>query len=166
MIRPRRDGDLPALARVLADQQAATQYPHRWPLPGPVEDFLVRGREQAAWVAERDGAVIGHVSTQTVSEDDVFAPLWSAGHERPVSELAVVSVLFTAASARGTGVGGLLLDTAVAWIREHGLAPCLDVVPGPSPAERVYRARGWREVGRAVPPWADRPVVAMILPLA
>ena len=42
--------------------------------------------------------------------------------------LGIVEVLFTDVSVRGTGIGGLLLDTAVAWLREQGRIPVLDVV--------------------------------------
>ena len=48
LIRARRDDDLPELARVLAEQQPVTRYPLRWPLPFPVEQFLVRATEEIA----------------------------------------------------------------------------------------------------------------------
>jgi len=50
-IRPRRDDDVAVLADLLIEQQPVSRYPYRWPLPFPVEDFLVRDGEQAAWVA-------------------------------------------------------------------------------------------------------------------
>ncbi len=143
--RCRRDADLPVLAELLAEQQPTSGYPMRWPLPFAVEDFLVRADEQVAWVAELDGAVVGHVSV---------CPAPAAGEAGDTfrsatgcAEPAVVSVLFTAARVRGTGVGGRLLDTATAWARAQGRVPVLDVVPLHGTALAVYRHRGWEEIG-------------------
>lgn len=160
---------------VLAEQQPSSRYPFRWPLPFPTQEFIARPQELAAFVAELEGVVVGHVCVQSVQgqalthahDDDALDRAWSRGHGRPVTELATVSALFTALSARGHGAGGALLDTAVEWIRGQGMAPCLDVVPAHSVALQVYEARGWTRVGEARPPWlpADEPaVIAMILP--
>ena len=62
-VRSRLPDDVPALAHLVAAQQPVTGYPGRWPLPFPVEEFVVREPEVAAWVAvEDDGTVVGHVS--------------------------------------------------------------------------------------------------------
>ena len=91
-----------------------------------------------------------------------------AAHKCGLGELGVVSALFVADDLRGTGVGGRLLDAAVAAIREAGLRPCLDVVAGRSPAATIYERRGWVTVGECRPTWATDvfpPVLAMILPV-
>ncbi|MDN4160113.1 GNAT family N-acetyltransferase [Nocardioides abyssi] len=144
IVRPRRPEDVPALVEVLAAQRAGSPYPMRWPLPFPVEQFIVRSSEEASWVAEVGGRVVGHVAACSVPDPHDF-PV--AGH------LASVSVLFVDPALRGAGVGGRLLDTAVAWMREHGRVPVLDVVPRHSTAVEVYRHRGWVEVGRLRPDW-------------
>lgn len=105
--------DLPALVQVLTEQQPSSGYALRWPLPFPVEQFIVRSYEQA-WVAERDGHVVGHVMIGRV-EDEEAAAIVTAAPGR--DELATVSVLFVAQDARGLGIGKLLLDTAVDWTR-------------------------------------------------
>lgn len=144
-IRTRRSDDLPTLVRLLGEQQAASHYPIRWPLPVPTEDFLVRATERRAWVAEDDGEVVGHVTAAHV--DGELVPLLAAGvGDRP---MGMMSVLFTDATRRGRGIGSLLHDTAVAWIREQGEVPVLDVVPVHAPAVALYRRRGWIEVGRS-----------------
>lgn len=144
-VRLRRDADLPVLAELLAEQQPASGYPMRWPLPFGVASFLVRADEQVAWVCELDGAVVGHVSVCPVpgvgEPGDLFRS--ATGCADP----AVVSVLFTASRVRGTGVGGRLLDTATAWARTHGRVPVLDVVPLHGSALAVYRHRGWQTIG-------------------
>jgi hypothetical protein len=65
-IRGRRPEDLPRLVEILAAQQPASRYPFRWPLPFPVEEFVVRSHEEAGWVALVDGRLVGHVSVGRV----------------------------------------------------------------------------------------------------
>ena len=159
-VRPRRAADLPALVTLLAEQQPRTAYPLRWPLPFPVEDFLVRPSEEAAWVVEVDGSVAGHVAVMT--PDDELGPRFVdlLGTDR----LALVSVLFVGLGHGGHGLGGLLLDTAVAAIRESGRLPALDVVPTHARAVGLYRSRGWREAGQLRPSWLapDRPALLVM----
>ncbi len=149
-VRDRVAADLPALVRVLVEQQASSGYPLRWPLPFPVEQFIVRAYEEQAWVAERDGHVVGHVMVGRV-EDDQAAAIVTAATGR--SELATVSVLFLAQDARGQGLGKLLLDTAVDWAVQRGRLPVLDVVPKHRRAVGFYRHLGWSDVGRIRPAW-------------
>ena len=88
--------------QVLADQQAGSGYPTRWPLPFPVEQFLVRAGELDAWVAVDGGEVVGHVSVlrpRAGWESDG----WAAGTGLAPGLLAAVGVLFVdpAVAARG-----------------------------------------------------------------
>lgn len=172
-VRPRTTDDLAPLAEVLAAQQPHTGYPQRWPLPMPVEQFLVRGGELGAWVAETSpvsglgpGSPVGHVSVTTV-EPSPEADGWAAGAGRPIEELATVSVLFVDHRASGRGVGSALLDTAVRFIRHTGRTPVLDVVQETENAVQLYLNRGWQVVGEARPWWLPaefRPVLLMVLP--
>lgn len=161
LLRARTSADLPDLVEVLAEQQPATRYPLRWPLPFPVEQFLVRETEEQAWVAEQGGRVVGHVAVGAVGSLELAAQFQEA---LGTDELANVSVLFVAQRLRGSGLGGRLLDTAVAWARARGRLPVLDVVQGHAPAVAVYRHRGWQEVGQARPAWlpADQPPVLLM----
>lgn len=165
VVRRRREADLPALVTLLAEQQPFTEYPLRWPLPFPVEQFLVRETEEAAWVVELDGQVAGHVSVAGPGPE-LAAPLTAlAGTDR----MAMISVLVVRLDAGGRGLGTLLLDTAVAWIRESGRLPVLDVVPTHDRAVGLYRARGWQEVGHLRPGWLpeERPaLLVMTLPMS
>ncbi|WP_392467069.1 hypothetical protein ACF3NS_15025 [Arsenicicoccus cauae] len=61
-IRPRRDEDVPELARLLIEQQPTSGYSYRNPLPFPPQEFVRREGELAAFVAERDGELLGHVA--------------------------------------------------------------------------------------------------------
>ena len=160
VIRERRPEDVPVLAAVLAEQQASSSYPVRWPLPIPVEDFLVRPGEEHAWVAEVDGQVVGHVAVYGV--DGPLRDPFVAG--AGTDQLAELAVLFVGLSAIGTGVGGRLIDTAVEWIRASGRQPVLDVVPVHDRALAVYVRRGWTVIGEVQPAYLgpDFPTVTLM----
>ena len=150
------------LAEILAEQQPASRYPFRWPLPFPVEQFIVRDTEEAAWVALVDDRPVGHVSVGRPRGEleDAFLEVTCE------TALATVSVLFVAPAAQGTGVGGALLDTAVAWARDRERLPVLDVFASHGSALAVYRHRGWREVGTHRPAWlpdGEEPLLLMVL---
>jgi GNAT superfamily N-acetyltransferase len=150
LIRPRADSDVAELVAALSEQQKSSLYPLRWPLPFPVEEFIVRAGELASWVAEDGGALLGHVAASTPGDDATGRALRAATGREGIAE---VSVLFTTLAARGRGVGGLLMDTAVDFIRSRGLLPVLDVVGARDTALALYRNRGWIEVGRVRPDW-------------
>ncbi|KGN38603.1 GNAT family N-acetyltransferase [Knoellia subterranea] len=165
-IRERRPDDLPELVEVLSAQAPSSGYPHRWPLPFPVEEFIVRPGELGAWVAVAEGSIVGHVAATDVATNWMSAT-WSEVLGRPGSELGEVSILFVGLDQGGTGVGGALLDRAVAEIRALGREPVLDVVGEDTRAGRFYRRRGWTTVGHARPAWLPdgQPDVAfMVLP--
>ncbi|MEO6019982.1 MAG: GNAT family N-acetyltransferase [Knoellia sp.] len=163
-IRERRPADLPALVTLLGAQQAATSYPQRWPLPYPAEEFIVRPGELAAWVAVERDVVVGHVSITELAGGRM-AIEWAQATGRSADGLAEVSVLFVAGGRGGSGIGGALLDTALAEIRHRGLTPMLDVVGEGTSAGQFYRRRGWRTVGTARPAWLPdhRPDLAFML---
>ena len=156
MIRPRRPADLPDLARVLRAQQPRSRYPLRDPLPIPVEEFLHAHDAEAAWTAEVDGEIVGHVCrVGALDDDDAVAAnaLAAAAHGRPVGDLSWVSALFVAEVTRGTGLGRRLLDTVVADIAAAGRAACLEVLPVHAAAAALYASTGWTEAGRVRPAW-------------
>ncbi len=153
-VRPREPDDVPGLLTLAEEQQRTSGYPSAWPPTVGPRDFLVRPDEEAAWVAVRGDRVVGHVSVTSV-HDDEHGAIWSAGTGRPVVELGCVSVLFVAADVRGTGVGGLLLDTATRHLRGQGRTPVLDVDDRTGVAHAVYLHRGWRIVGEARFHWQD-----------
>ncbi|MEJ7651392.1 MAG: GNAT family N-acetyltransferase [Nakamurella sp.] len=163
--RPREPADLPMLVTLLAAQQPRSHYPFRWPLPFPPEQFIARETERHSWVAVVDGTMAGHVAVTSVDDDD-FGRVWSAGTGLERTELGCVSSFFVDETRRGLGIGGGLLDRAVAIVRAEGRLPVLDVVQRHGGALAMYRHRGWREVGEVRPPWLpddEPPVVAMVL---
>ena len=167
-IRPREPGDVPRLVELLAAQQADTGYPVHWPLPFPVEEFVVRRAELGAWVAGDGDAdsVLGHVALLDVGPG-WEADGWCEGTGLPASELAAVAVLFVDPAAVGRGIGSALLARAVERARALARTPVLDVVSESTPAVRLYERHGWRVVGEARPPWLPigrDPLLLMSLP--
>lgn len=156
-IRPRRPDDLPALAEVLLAQQAVSRYPFRDPLPIPVEQFLHAEDAVAAWVAEVDGSVIGHVCRTApptgFPEAAEMNGACAAAYACDVDELSWVSTLFVGLGARGLGVGRRLLETVVTDMRDHRLRPCLEVLAVHPAALSLYESTGWRPVLRQRPGW-------------
>jgi ribosomal-protein-alanine N-acetyltransferase len=72
-----------------------------------------------------------------------YVVAWFAGGEGEVANVAV------APAARGRGIGGLLLDGAIAAAAEHGAeALYLDVRESNARARALYDSRGFVEVGR------------------
>lgn len=161
-VRPRRPDDVPDLCTLLAEQQPTYRYPFRWPLPFPVEDFVVRDREICSWVAEDDGGILGHVALLTGLGAD-HAATFAGVVDVPPEKQGVVSVLFVSLRARRRGVGRHLLGHAVQRCRELGLTPVLDVVPAHRAAMDLYRAEGWQVVAEERASWLPDEAPDLIL---
>lgn len=72
-----------------------------------------------------------------------YVVAWFAADEGEIANVAV------APSSRGRGIGGLLLDAAIAAAAEYGAqALYLDVRESNAPARALYDSRGFVEVGR------------------
>ncbi|MEU5016884.1 GNAT family N-acetyltransferase [Streptomyces angustmyceticus] len=119
MIRKRHDTDLDACVALLAAVHTHSGYPHRWP-DDPARWLTPDGLTDA-WVAEADGAVVGHAAL--------------CGNE--------VSRLCVAPAARGTGLGGRLLRAAETRAAARGVRPVLTVKATDTAAIGLYERRGW-----------------------
>lgn len=159
VIRPREPRDLLSLSTLLAEQQARSLYPLRWPLPMPVDQFLQRADEERAWVADDgSGRPVGHVAVHSLVDDEPGRALQDAvGHRR----IALVAVLFTGSAERGRGTGSALLRTATDWIRSTGRVPVLDVVADHRDVIAFYERHGWTSVGRFASTWPDAEMMLM-----
>ncbi|WP_280267667.1 GNAT family N-acetyltransferase [Nocardia wallacei] len=73
-------------------------------------------------------------------------------------DLAVLVSMFVAAAARGTGTSDRLIETVADWARAGGHAELrLWVLDGNTPAEKLYRRRGFAPTGRRRPNSPDDP---------
>lgn len=140
-VRPRRDRDVGACARLLGVVYCADHYPDR--LPGSAHAWLVHDVLDA-WVAERHGLMLGHVATGRVGTDPLSAGRWREITGRSPEHLLGVSRLFVRRSERGKGIGTALLATAASHARARGLVPVLETVSESRTAIPALRDAGWQ----------------------
>ena len=116
-IRRRHDGDLDACARVLRGISSGGKYP--LPRPASHRDWLTDDVLEA-WVAERQGSVLGHVAIARVGTGAASALRWREVTGRSTDDLALVSRFFVRLPERGQGIGTALLAAAVSGARARG----------------------------------------------
>ena len=106
-----------------------------------LRDAASRIREAEVLVAEVDGEIVGAVTI--AAPGNPYAEI-SQPHELEVRMLAV------AASARGQGIAGRLMDAVEARAHQLGLTGvALSTAPTMQTAHRLYERRGYeRDVGR------------------
>jgi putative acetyltransferase len=138
-VRPMRDGDVDAFVALFARVAAegtwiATEAPFH------VADFTRRVRLGLRATGSGNAEFVAvHVESEAVvGQIRAF---------RLPGEPARASVgMLLDSGFRGRGLGGALLDAAIAWAREarlHGLE--LEVFPHNAAALRLYRSRGFRD---------------------
>ncbi|MFB6578081.1 GNAT family N-acetyltransferase [Streptomyces sp. NPDC056402] len=158
-VRRRTDADLGACVQVLAEVHAQDGYPVNWPehpcgwLSGPA---LL-----AAWVAELDGRIVGHVALSRSAADDAAPALWSSRGGAGRAAAAVVGRLFVAPAARGHGIGALLMARATREARERDLHPVLDVVVSDASAVALYERLGWELLATVEQRWSPERTVTV-----
>ena len=139
-VRPRTDDDLDVLVELAESVRARDGYPG----PGTeLRSFLASPDALATWVAELDGAVVGHVALHPTSLPVVMERAATVADP----PFGVVARLISSPATRRCGVGRALLDTATAEARRRGLHPILDVVVAYAPAIALYDDAGWTNAG-------------------
>ncbi|WP_316521947.1 GNAT family N-acetyltransferase [Kitasatospora brasiliensis] len=152
-VRPRRADDLADCVRVLGDVHTADGYPAEW--PDRPAAWLTPDGLLAAWVAEADGRLAGHVGLARSAPGDLAPTLWSHRTGGPPELTTVIGRLYVAPAARGRLVGARLLAYAVAHARALGLHPVLDVLATDTAALALYRRLGWTLLGSDDQRWAS-----------
>ncbi|MFJ9693695.1 GNAT family N-acetyltransferase [Kitasatospora sp. NPDC101183] len=150
-VRRRRPDDLAECVRVLGDVHAADRYPADW--PDRPAAWLTPDGLLAAWVAERDGRITGHIGLCRSVPGDAGPELWSHRTGGRPELTAVIARLYVAPSDRGQGLGERLLGAAVTHARVLGLHPVLDVLPTDTEAVALYRRLGWTLLGSTTQHW-------------
>jgi GNAT superfamily N-acetyltransferase len=144
---------------VLAEVHGSDGYPVDWPHhPG---EWLMQPAQLAAWVAEVNGHVIGHVSLSRGGSADTAAVLWSRQKSVPLKDIAVVSRLFVSPTARGRGVAALMMATAVQDAQARAVQPVLDVLSSDMSAVALYERLGWRLLGTVDQEWGPAQTVSV-----
>lgn len=142
---------------MLAEAHRSSQYPVHW--PADPARWLTPDRLFAAWVAEADGTVVGHIALATPGE--VTAQPWAADTGRPIGQAAEITRLFVADAAQGRSVGTRLLATACADAKERGRHPVLGVLDHNRSAIALYDRAGWRRLSSVDFPLRDDQIGVM-----
>jgi len=148
-VRPREPRDIPACVASLRRVHDVSGYPSRWPAdPGT---WITPRAMVAAWVAEHDGQVAGHVALVRGLRLDRL--LQATG--LPAESLGGISRLYVDPGFQRLGLARALLDAATDAALAHRLKPALDVVDESAPAIALYERAGWRQVGTQPATWTD-----------
>lgn len=139
-IRPKLDSDAAACLRLLLEVHDADSYPRY--LPGDPAAFINPPYETAAWVAEQDEVLVGHVALHA-AEGDPTLPAAQRATGLPANGLAVVARLLVAPPARRQGLGQALLAHATTQARASGQRAVLDVTRDAAAPIALYEASGW-----------------------
>ena len=142
-IRPRTDADLDACVEVMAAVYANDGYPVEGMEGGAA--FLGAG---PAWVAEREGEVIGHISIKEAKTDDVSVALWWDKH--PGDRIAVLGRLMVHPEKRGGGSASRLIEAGTDWARENHRRLVLFGLAHNAAALRLYKRLDWVDFGETV----------------
>jgi GNAT superfamily N-acetyltransferase len=145
MVRPRTDDDMDACVRMATIIHDLDGYPTRRPID--LREFLASADALGAWVAERDGQVVGHVALHRHSTPEVIA-MASKALIRPVDRLGFVARLLVSPDARREKIGRTLLDAASSEATSRRLWPILDVVTTFEAAVKLYESCGWVRAGQ------------------
>lgn len=145
MIRERLPDDGAALEAIAIETHTHDGYPKY--LPGDLRSFIVDPGALMAWVAEVDGAVVGHVALHPRSVQAVMNIALGATGLRE-DQVAVVARLLVSPSARGMGIGRALLEHATSAAVRLGRRAILDVVDEHLAAIALYERAGWTRVGQ------------------
>jgi len=141
-VRPRRSRDLATCTRLMHRAFFEGQFPGT--RRNEPRDWIDGSDVLAAYVAERDGEIVGHVAVTRVGLDRATDLRWREITGHPVTDLAGVGQLFVRPSFRGQGIGRSLVDAALADIRSRRLVPVLEVVTHESLAPAYAHGHGWR----------------------
>jgi ribosomal protein S18 acetylase RimI-like enzyme len=142
--RERTDADLDACVRIAQEVHDHDGYPLRVPKAWDV--FLAMPGAFNAWVADDDGAIVGHVALHPHTTKEAVGLACEKLLVGPDS-LGVVARLFVAPDARHHGVARVLLDIAAADARHRELEPILDVALNLTDAIALYDRAGWQRIG-------------------
>ncbi|OIK25086.1 GNAT family N-acetyltransferase [Streptomyces malaysiense] len=144
---------------LLAEVHRRDGYPENWPeRPG---DWLARPSLFAAWVAELEGRIVGHVGLSDGGAEDRAPGLWSRRAGVPVEATAVLSRLFVSPAVRGRGVGALLMERAAGEARRRGRHPVLDVLTSDTSAVALYERLGWTLLDTVDQRWSPTETVTV-----
>jgi len=151
-VRKRTETDIELCVRLARVVHKLDGYPQF--LPEDLHRFLNSPYALAAWVAEIQGEIVGHVALHTRSSSAVLQMAAEALKLAP-DRLGVVARLLVAPEHRRKGIGRSLLEVASQDAHARGLWPVLDVVTHHQPAIALYDKCGWVRAGQVTSHYGD-----------
>ncbi|MDG4781075.1 GNAT family N-acetyltransferase [Micromonospora sp. WMMD961] len=142
-IRRRHAADLDGCVAALAEVHRVDRYPLNW--PADPRRWLRQPRPADAWVAVDDTSIVGHVAVHRVVPARAGTP--------PARPTAEVARLFVVPRARGSALGGALLDRVRQWASARRIDLSLEVTSDGAAAAALYERTGWRYAGTSTAPW-------------
>ena len=146
IVRPFQDADLPGAAAALIEVHATDGYPVEG-VADP-EGWLRSDGILAAWVAEEDGKIVGHVAVMRPHGEDAVS-LWTEQSGDDEEHVAVIARLFVVREARKNSAGERLMQAAMDYGPSHDRRLVLDVMTKDTAAIRLYERLGWLKIGEA-----------------
>ena len=151
-VREGTEADLDDCVRLARVVHELDRYPVF--LPADLRRFITAPDALAAWVAELDGQIIGHVALRSNSSAAVVA-MASEALKLPADRLGVVARLLVSPQHRRRGTGRSLLEVASKQAHARGLWPILDVVTHQKGAIALYDKCGWTRAGQVTSRYGD-----------
>ncbi|HEV3368487.1 MAG TPA: GNAT family N-acetyltransferase [Acidimicrobiales bacterium] len=130
------------LAEVVHERDGYPAY-----LATDLRTFLSAPDALAAWVAEAEGQIIGHVALHGRTIPAAMS-IAADALTCPADQLGVVARLLVCPDVRRRGVGRALLEVATQEARTLGRWPVLDVSDQFEPAVALYEHSGWVRAGQ------------------
>ena len=145
IVRERTPADVPAAAAALVEVHNTDGYP----VEGVADPaaWLTTTGQIAAWVAELDGHVIGHVAVNEPQPADAAARIWADDARNDGRDVGILGRLFVLPSARGHAAGRRLVETASAAAQKRRLRLVLDVMTKDGAAIALYERLDWQSIG-------------------
>ncbi|MFI0737900.1 GNAT family N-acetyltransferase [Streptomyces sp. NPDC021100] len=144
IVRPFEDADLPGAAAALVEVHATDGYPVEG-VDQP-ERWLRSADVLAAWVAEVNGKIVGHISVMRPNDEGAVS-MWTEQNGASKEQVAVLARLFVLAEARGRSTGERLIRVATDYAHRQGLRLVGDVMTKDEAAIRLYKRLGFRIIG-------------------
>ncbi|MEV5808707.1 GNAT family N-acetyltransferase [Streptomyces parvulus] len=146
-VRPFSNDDLTGAAEALVEVHETDGYPVEG-VDDP-EAWIKSEDVLAAWIAESDGRIVGHVAVMK-PQGEAAADLWVKQSGDDMGHVGVLARLFVVQSARKQAAGRQLMEAAASHARDHGLRLVLDVMVKDASAIRLYERLGWRKIGETI----------------
>ncbi|MGW4343795.1 N-acetyltransferase family protein [Streptomyces sp. NPDC004690] len=145
-IRPFEDADLPGAASALVEVHATDGYPVEG-VENP-ENWLRSADVIAAWIAQSEKGVVGHVAVMKPHGEEAVR-MWVSQSGEDERNIAVLARLFVVKDARGRATGEKLMKAAMEYAQRSNLRLVLDVMVKDRAAMRLYERLGWSRIGDA-----------------